>query len=214
MKKCHLILFLLLLLVQSRAVLAVTTWKGDVSGYWDVPTNWAGGYPASNTTVRLNHDRQTNDYTVVVRGPAITDKLWLDTYGSVPVQLLVNSSGSLELFSMRMGFKEEDRVSGFTIDGGSVYGMEPTTSAITNTAFLIGNNPGCVATLNVMNGGFLSVMGSNGLVAASSKDSIGRIVVTNGTVHIRDSLILGKGPQALGELRISGTSSVSITGAL
>ncbi|MDZ8119968.1 hypothetical protein [Pontiella agarivorans] len=213
-KQLHLIPLLLLLLLPSRPAVAVTTWKGGVSGYWDVPTNWAGGYPASNTTVRLNHDRQTNAYTVVVSGPATTDKLWIDTYGSVPVHLLVNPSGSLELYSMRMGFKEDDRESGFTIDGGSVLGMEAASSAITNTAFLIGNNPGCIATLDIINDGTLSVMGSNGLVAAGSKESIGRITVTNGTMNIRDSLTLGKGPQALGELQISGTSSVSITGML
>ncbi|VGO23115.1 hypothetical protein SCARR_05218 [Pontiella sulfatireligans] len=192
----------------------LTTWKGSTSGYWDIPTNWAGGFPASNSTVRLNHDRQTNSYTVTVQSQAITDKLWMDTYADVPVHVRVSSAGSLQLNSMRMGFKEEDRESSFTIDGGSVWGMDPTDPSVTNTAFLIGNNPDCIATMSVLNEGTLSVQGSNGLIVASSKESIGRLVVANGNVRIKDSLTLGKGPDSLGELYISGTSSVSITGAL
>jgi len=56
--------------------------------------------------------------------------------------------------------------------------------------------------------------GSNGLIVASSKESIGRLNVTNGHVRIKDSLILGKGPGSNGEMTIAGFSSVSITGAL
>ncbi len=192
----------------------VSTWKGPVLGNWDVRSNWAGGFPVSNSTVRLNHDNQTNAYTVIVQTASITDKLWIDTYGDVPVHVRVNAAGSLQLNSMRMGFKEADRVSSFTIDGGSVWGVDPVDPAITNTAFLIGNNPDCVATLSVLNGGVLSIQGSNGLIIASSKESIGRLMVTNGNVRIRDSLILGKGPGSNAEMTLAGTSSVSITGAL
>jgi hypothetical protein len=115
---------------------------------------------------------------------------------------------------MRMGFKAEDRDSSFTIDGGRVWGLDPIDPAVTNTSFLVGNNPGCIATLSVLNNGLLSVMGSNGLIVASSKESIGRLIVTNGTIQIKDSLILGKGPGSTGEMTIAGSSSVSITGAL
>ncbi len=211
----HIQISLTLLLLQlSPEARAVTTWKGPVSGYWDVPTNWAGGEPTSNSTVRLDHDRQTNAYTVIVRTAASTDKLWMDSYGAEPVNVQIDPSGHLELYSMRMGFKEDDRASSFTINGGTVRGMEPTDESITNTAFLVGNNPNCIATLTLLNGGELSVLGSNGLIAASSKQSIGRLDVSNGNLLIKDSLLLGQGPQALGELTISGSSSVSITGAL
>lgn len=192
----------------------VTTWKGGVSGYWDTSANWAGGYPVSNSTVRLNHDRQTNAYSVIVQTPAITDKLWMDTYGDVPVHLRVIATGSLQLNSMRMGFKEGDRESSITIDGGSVWGLDPVDPSITNTAFLVGNNPDCEATLSVLNNGLLSVQGSNGLIVASSKESIGCLIVTNGIVQIRDSLILGKGPGSNGEMILAGSGSVSITGSL
>lgn len=146
--------------------------------------------------------------------PAATDKLWIDSYGDQPIHFRVASAGRLELNSMRMGFKEDDRVSSFTIDGGSVWGLDPADPAITNTAFLVGNNPRCVATLSVLNNGWLSIQGSNGLVLASSKESIARLVMTNGTVRIRDSLILGQGPGSSAEMTIAGSSSVSIVGAL
>ena len=192
----------------------VTTWKGAATGYWDLPASWAGGFPTSNSTVRLNHENQTNAYTVIVRAPAITDKLWIDTYGDVPIHVHVNHTGSLQLYSMRMGFKAEDRESSFTIDGGTVLGMDSIGTAITNTAFLVGNNPDCTATMRVLNNGILSVLGSNGLIVASSKESIGQLIVTNGTVIVKDSLTLAKGPDSHAELMVSGTSSVSITGAL
>jgi hypothetical protein len=192
----------------------VTTWKGQTTGYWGAPSNWAGGFPVSNSTVRLNHDNQTNAYEVTVQSQAITDKLWIDTYGDVPIHVRVSDAGSLRLNSMRMGFKDADRVSTFTIDGGSVWGLDPTDPAITNTAFLVGNNPGCVATMNIVNNGLLSVRGSNGLIVASSKESLGHLAVTNGSLQVRDSLILGKGPGSNAELTIAGTSSLSITGAL
>ena len=205
---------ILLLVGLVGSACGVTTWKGAESGDWDVAANWAGGFPVSTSTVRLNHDRQTNAYEVIVQTPAITDKLWIDTYGDIPIHIRVNPLGSLELNSMRMGFKEDDRASSFTIDGGSVWGLDPLDPAITNTAFLIGNNPDCLATLSVMNNGLFSVQGSNGLIVASSKESIGRLIVTNGTMRIKDSLILGKGPGATGEMIVSGSSFISITGAL
>ncbi|MDF7826549.1 hypothetical protein P4B35_21135 [Pontiellaceae bacterium B12227] len=196
------------------SVFGVTTWKGGVSGYWDTPANWAGGFPVNTSTVRLNHDRQTNTYAVIVKTPAIADKLWIDTYGDVPIHFRVSETGSLQLNSMRMGFKEEDRESSFTIDGGTVWGLDPVDPAVTNTAFLIGNNPDCEASLSVVNDGLFSVSGSNGLIIASSKESSGHLIVTNGNLRIRDSLILGKGPASHGEMILTGTSSVSITGAL
>lgn len=206
-------LFLLLVGIAGSAC-GVTTWKGSESSYWDISSNWAGGFPQSNTTVRLNHERQTNAYTVIVSEPSITDKLWIDTYGDLPIHLRVNTSGSLQLNSMRMGFKEDDRESSFTIDGGSVWGLNPTDPAITNTAFLIGNNPNCTATMSVVNSGLLSIQGSNGLIIASSKESIGRLIVNDAAVRINDSLILGKGPGSTGEMTITGESFVSITDTL
>lgn len=208
------IVFALYLICAVGSACGVTTWKGPVSGNWDTRFNWAGGFPTNTSTVRLNHDNQTNAYTVTVQTSAITDKLWIDTYGDLPIHLRVNNTGSLQLNSMRMGFKAEDRVSSFTIDGGSVWGLDPIDPAVTNTAFLIGNNPGCIATMNVMNNGMLSIMGSNGLIVASSKECVGRLIVTNGTIQIKDSLILGKGPGSTGEMTIAGSSSISITGAL
>ncbi|WP_372809102.1 hypothetical protein [Pontiella sp.] len=192
----------------------VTTWQGATAGYWATRPNWAGGFPGSNSTVRLNHENQTNAYTVTVQSAAIADKLWIDTYGEVPVRVRVEAAGSLRLNSLRMGFKEDDRVSDFTIDGGSVWGVEPTDPAITNTAFLVGNNPGCVATMRVLNQGVLSVQGSNGLIVASSKQSFGHLAVTNGNLLVGGSLILGKGPGSNAGLTIAGTSAVSIAGAL
>lgn len=214
MNQLFIVSIILSLSALGPMAFGVTTWKGPTTGNWDIPTHWAGGFPESNSTVRLNHDRQTNAYTVIVQTPATTDKLWMDTYADIPVHVLVNSTGSLQLNSMRMGFKEEDRESSFTIDGGSVWGMDPSDPSITNTSFLIGNNPDCAATLRVLNNGTLSVLGSNGLIVASSKESIGCFAVTNGNVRIKDSLTLGKGPDSFGKLFISGSSSVSITGAL
>ena len=204
----------LCLVYVAGSACGVTTWQGETAGYWDTRSNWAGGFPVSNSTVRLNHDNQSNAYTVIVRTPAITDQLWMDTYGDVPVHVRVDSSGILQFNSMRMGFKAEDRESSFTIDGGRVWGMDPIDPSVTNTSFLVGNNPGCIATLNILNNGMLSVQGSNGLIVGSSKESIGRLIVTNGTIQIKDSLILGQGPGSIGEMTIAGASSVSITGAL
>lgn len=211
--KINLFLGLCLICIAGSAC-GITTWQGETTGYWDVRSNWAGGFPVSNSTVRLNHDNQSNAYTVIVRTPAIADQLWIDTYADVPVHVRVDSPGSLHFYSMRMGFKAEDRESSFTIDGGSVWGLDPIDPSITNTSFLVGNNPGCTATLSVLNSGLLSVQGSNGLIVASSKESIGRLIVTNGTIQIKDSLILGQGPGSNGEMTIAGASSVSITGTL
>lgn len=208
------ILLILFIAGVAGSACGVTTWKGDESGSWDVRSNWAGGFPVSTSTVRLNHDNQTNGYTINVQTAAITDKLWIDTYGDVPVHLRVTDTGSLQFNSMRMGFKEEDRESSFTIDGGRVWGLDPVDPSVTNTAFLIGNNPGCSATLSILNSGLLSASGSNGLIIASSRESIGRLIVTNGNIRIKDSLILGKGPESTAEMIIAGTSSVSVTGAL
>ncbi len=205
---------LLLLACVAGSACGVTTWKGPLSGYWDTRSNWEGGFPASNSTVRLDHDNQSNAYTVIVQTAAMANQLWMDTYGDVPVHVRVDSPGSLRFNSMRMGFKAEDRASSFTIDGGRAWGMDPSDPAITNTSFLVGNNPGCMATLSILNNGLLSVMGPNGLIVASSKESVGRIVVANGTVQIKDALILGKGPGSSGEMSVAGSSSVSITGAL
>jgi hypothetical protein len=191
-----------------------TAWKGATSGYWDIPANWAGGFPSSNSTMRLDHAYQTNSYTVIVRTDAMTDILSMQDYDDVPVHVRVETAGSLQLNSLRMGSKEEDRESSFTIDGGSVWGLKPIDPSVTNTAFLIGDNPGCTATLNVLNNGLLSVMGSNGLSVANGRESTGRLIVTNGNVQIRESMILGRGPSSFGELLLSGTSSLAIAGAL
>lgn len=57
---------LLLLAGLAETACGVTTWKGGLSGDWEVRANWAGGFPESNSTVRLNHEYQTNAYTVIV----------------------------------------------------------------------------------------------------------------------------------------------------
>lgn len=191
-----------------------TAWQGAATGTWDVRANWAGGFPTNDSTVRLNHEYQTNAYTVIVQTAAIAETLSIEAYYDIPVHVRVDSTGSLQFYSLRMGSKEEDRESSVTIDGGSIWGMDATNPAVTNTSFLVGDNPGCTATLSVLNDGLLSVLGSSGLIIASGKESVGRLIVSNGSVRIKNSLLLGKGPGASGELLVSGTSSISISGAL
>ena len=203
----------LFLSIVNPVALGYTAWKGGISGYWDIPANWAGGFPTNTTTMRLDHEYQTNSYTVIVRTDAITDTLSIQDYVDVPVFVRVENTGSLQINSLRMGSKEDDRESGFMIDGGSVRGIIPTNPAVTNTAFLIGDNPGCTATLNVLNGGLLSVIGSNGLGIATGKNSTGRLIVSNANIKVKESMILGRGPGAVGELLVSGASSICITGA-
>jgi hypothetical protein len=205
---------LLFLSAIGLPALGYTAWQGGPTGTWDTRANWAGGFPTNDSTVRLNHEYQTNAYTVSVQTDAVAETLSLEAYYDMPVHVRVDPAGSLQLYSLRMGSKEGDRESSVTIDGGSVWGLAATNSAVTNTTFLIGDNPGCLATLSVLNEGTLSVLGSNGLIIASGKESHGRFVVSNGSIQIQESLLLGKGPSAFGELLVSGTSSISITGAL
>lgn len=194
--------------------LGYTAWQGGATGTWNTRSNWAGGFPTNDSTVRLNHEYQTNAYTVMVQSSAIAETLSIEAYSNVPVRVRITNTGNLQLYSMRMGSKEEDRESSFTIDGGRVWGLDASGSAATNTALLIGDNPGCDATLGVWNDGWLYVLGANGLIIANGKESFGRLIVSNGNMQIKESLLLGKGPGAVGELLVSGTSSISITGAL
>lgn len=205
---------LLFLSAASPSALGYTAWQGETTGFWNTRSNWAGGFPTTASTVRLNHEYQTNAYTVTVQSNAVAETLSIEAYSNVPVRVHIANTGSLRLYSMRMGSKEEDRESSVTIDGGSVWGLDASDSAVTNTALLIGDNPGCEATLSVLNGGWLFVLGANGLIIGNGKESLGRLVVSNGNMRIKESLLLGKGPNAVGELLVSGTSSISITGAL
>ena len=214
MNKQFLTTLILFLSAIGTTAFGYTAWQGETTGTWDTRANWAGGFPTNTSTVRLNHEYQTNTYSVIVRTDAITDTLSIEDYDDVPIHVRIDNTGSLQFNSMRMGAKEEDRESRFTIDGGSVWALDPINPAVTNTAFLIGDNPGCIATLSVLNNGMLSVMAPNGLIIASGKESIGRLIVSNGNIRIKDSLLLGTGPGAFGELIVSGTSSISITDAL
>ncbi len=206
-------LVILLFCLAIGTAEAVVAWKGATVGNWNVFPNWAGGLPDANSTVILNHDRQTNAYTVVVQAAAETDKLWLQSFGDVPIHIRVAPGGTLSLNTLRMGDKEEDRASRFTIDGGSVIGYA-ATAAITNTSFLIGNNPGGTATLAITNSGSLSLLGENGITVASRTGSTGSVTIAGADLRIKGSMILGQGAGACGELVLSGDSSVSITGAL
>lgn len=217
MKKKQMAFLTVLILFLSAigpTAFGYTAWKGGTSGTWHVRANWAGGFPTNDSTVRLDHTIQSNSYTVIIQTDTITDILSIQDYDDVPVRVRVDSTGSLQLNSLRMGSKEADRESSFTIDGGSVWGLNSSDPSVTNTSFLIGDNPGCTATLNVLNNGWMSVMGSNGLSVANGRESTGRLIVTNGNVQIRESMILGRGPSSFGELLLSGTSSFSITDAL
>ncbi|MDF7807413.1 hypothetical protein P4E94_08185 [Pontiellaceae bacterium B12219] len=195
------------------SALGLTTWKGNVSGVWDYAPNWAGGLPDTNATVLLNHDRQTNAYTVVVQSAAVTDKLWLQSFGDVPIHVKVESGGTLHLNTLRMGDKADDRLSSFTIDGGRVIGQAATAS-ITNTSFLVGNNPEGTAALTITNAGSMMLLGSNGLTVASRASSTGRVDVASSDLQIKESMIIAQGAGSFGELILFGTSSVSITGSL
>jgi len=192
---------------------AIITWKGETVGNWEVLTNWAGGLPNTNSTVILNHERQTNAYTVVIQSADTTDKLWLQSFSDVPIHVRVETGGLLLLNTLRMGDKAEDRTSSFTIDGGTVIGQAETT-VITNTAFLIGNNPGGSATLTITNSGSLSLLGETGLTVACRADSTGSVHVADATLQVKESMILGKGAGSFGELILSGQSLISITGSL
>lgn len=193
----------------------ITRWKGETSGFWDVSTNWAGGFPSSTTNVQLDHQNQASTYTVVVQGAALTDKLWLQNYGDIPVRVTVNATGDLQLYNLRLGGSLTDRETSFTIDGGTVTGLGPVNAATgTTTSFLIGDNSGCDATMMVSNGGSLSILGVKDLTIASGAESTGHLIVTNGTVQVSDSLVIGKGQGSSGELLVSGTSSISVTGSL
>ncbi len=167
------------------------------------------------TTIRLDHMNQASAYTVLVQGMARTDKLWVEDYGDLPVGVTVNAGGDLQLYDLRLGGKLADRATSLTIDGGMVTGLGPTNPVTgTATSFSIGDNAGCDATLTVRNGGSLSVLGDKDLTLASGGSSTGRLVVSNGTVEVSDSLIIGKGQGSYGEMLVSGTSVVSVTGAL
>ncbi|MDF7798816.1 hypothetical protein P4C99_05050 [Pontiellaceae bacterium B1224] len=207
----HLVISLLCISVGTAD--AIVTWKGATVGNWNVDSNWAGGLPETNSTVKLDHERQTNAYTVVVQTPAEADKLWLQSFGDVPIHVRVESGGSLNLNTLRMGDKADDRISSFTIDGGSVFG-QAATATITNTSFLIGNNPEGTASLNITNSGSMTLLGSNGLTVASRASSTGRVDVANSELRIKESMIIAQGAGSFGELILSGTSTVSITGAL
>lgn len=202
-----------LLLIAAGTAQAVITWKGPAVGNWNVLPNWAGGLPTTNSTVNLNHDRQTNEYTVVIQSAAKTDQLWLDSFGDVPVHVRVESGGILELNMLRMGDKAEDRVSSFTIDGGNVTGLAET-AVFTNSSFLVGNNPGATAVLTVTNAGSLVLLGENGLTVASRADSTGQVHIAGSTLQVKESIIVGKGANARGGLVLSDAGTISVTGAL
>lgn len=206
-------LILALLFTVAGTSEAVITWKGATAGDWNVLQNWAGGLPEANSTVILNHERQTNAYSVVIQSAATTDKLWLQSFSDVPIHVCVEMGGLLLLNTLRMGDKAEDRESSFTINGGTVIGQAQTT-AITNTSFLIGNNPGGTATLTITNSGSLRLRGKNGLTIATRSNSTGKVSVVNANLLVESSLILAQGAGACGELIIAGAASVSITGAL
>jgi hypothetical protein len=205
----------LYLVCVAGSASGITRWKGSTTGFWDSPINWAGGFPTTNTTVQLDHQVQTNAYTVVVRNSALNDKLWLQGFGELPVRVTVSAGGNLQLYNLRMGGSQTDRETSFTIDGGLVTGLGPVNPVTgTVTSFSIGDNSGCTATLTVSNGGSLAILGQKDLTIASGGGSSAHLIVTNGMIEVSDSLIIGKGQGSYGELLVSGTSLISVTGTL
>lgn len=206
-------LIISLLLTESNAT-AIVRWKGPAEGYWHTLPNWAGGIPDSNSVVRLDHDLQTNAYTVIVNDASFADKLWMDSFGTQPVNLRITPSGSLQLSSLRMGDKEYDRNAEILIDGGSLIGLAQTEATDTNSSFLVGNNPGGTASLCLTNAARVELNGQHGLTVASSAESSGQIHIYDSSVQISESLIVAKGPDSFGQMLISGTSEISIGGEL